>query len=174
MLPAYSFCIDLIVMYFHKTPEYKQSEEEQYNSGNHKKAEKDYEKPQIYQLPKLDYVVERELSNQDFSNRVPAKQVSTFGNSYAGSGLLGFTYLHGPEINLNRDRVYSDPLLWLRVSNHEARHWDDEYATRCIEEWMVDFKLNCYKKNKNNKKTKTADTRAVKTFTDNYWNKKVA
>ena len=117
-----------------------------------------------YHPPKLDYRVEREISNQDLSNRVPAKQVSTFGNGYAGPGLLGFTYLNGPEINLNHDQVYTDPMLWLRVSNHEARHWDDEYQTRRIEDWMVDFKP----------KYKKVSDEEVETFKENYWNKKVA
>lgn len=175
-------------MYFQKTTQYNPSEDEQYSDSskqmNHGQDEPkaDYNEnaahQAAYQSPKLDYRVERELSNQDFSNRVPAKQVATFGNSYAGPGLLGFTYLHGPEINLNHDKVYTDPMLWLRVSNHEARHWDDEYQTKVIEDWMVDFNLDNYNiqrdKIEGQKRKKPETQQAVNIFKQNYWHKKVA
>ncbi len=105
----------------------------------------------------IEYLLHLELSRQDFTNNVPSKQVNHFNDSYAGPGLLGYTYLGSSHIWLN-DKLEFDPYKRLSVAVHEAIHTPDEYETRQLEEWMMDLKLtyniNNYKSKDNKEKEK--------------------
>ena len=57
-------------------------------------------------------------------------------------GLYGFTYRHSGKIGLREDL---DPREKLDTDIHESMHTPDEYETRKITEWIMQFIVGGYK-----------------------------
>lgn len=86
-----------------------------------------------------DYGSERMMSLMDFTNRVD-KIINKLPINIMG-GILGFTYLFDNHMTI-RDDLFGRRKLEVEV--HEAIHTTDEYETRRLHEWMLDFKKPKY------------------------------
>jgi hypothetical protein len=88
------------------------------------------------------YLNKRQEAIQDFSDRVPGKQLDTFPVS-GNEGLYGFTFL-GDNKAWRRDDLTGS--FAKMVDIHESIHTPDEYETRVLTDWIMSKDLVRYKK----------------------------
>lgn len=79
------------------------------------------------------YLDRRQDALQDFSDRVPGKQLNTFPVS-GNEGLFGYTFLGDVKV-WRRDDLSGD--FAKMVDIHESIHTPDEYETRILTDWIM-------------------------------------
>ena len=80
------------------------------------------------------YLIKREHSLNDFTNRIPDKKIEMVRLPW---GFYGFTYLGQNKAWLN-DLLDQVPYQKRKTDIHEVIHTDNEYETRLITEWMLE------------------------------------
>jgi len=80
------------------------------------------------------YLLRREHSLKDFTNRIPDKIIEKVRLPW---GFYGYTYLGHNKAWLNY-RLDETPDKKENTDLHEAIHTDNEYETRVLTDWMLE------------------------------------
>ena len=84
---------------------------------------------------RMKYLLDREKSLVDFTNRIPDKTIEKVNLPW---GFYGYTYLGHNKAWLNY-RLDETPEKKKNTDLHEVWHTDNEYETRVLTDWALDI-----------------------------------